>query len=118
MQAVIKTLEMSVVPSVNWNLSTKLPIVVCQVRSIQSSKSNYMFQKVRTTGRTALQIRRLCAATDMTTITKGGDEEDGVQRRKGVFHANLWDDNFLQSLSTDYYGVMSSKNFIIHISIL
>ena len=109
MQAVVKNIEMSVVPSVNWNLSTKLPIVVCQVRSIQ---------KVRTTGRTALQTRRLCAATDMTTITKGGDEEDGVQRRKDIFHPNLWDNDFLKSLSTDYYGLMSFNNFIIHISIL
>lgn len=84
-----------------------MPNVLSQVRSI---KSNYMFKTLRTTGRSALQMPRLRAATDMTTTTKAGDEEEddhGVQRRKGVFHPNLWDDDFLQSLSTDYYGQAS-----------
>jgi len=29
-------------------------------------------------------------------------DDDGVQRRKGDYHSNLWDDDFIQSLSTPY----------------
>lgn len=40
----------------------------------------------------------------MATTTEAASDDDGVERRRGVFHPNLWDDDFIQSLSTAYHG--------------
>jgi hypothetical protein len=38
--------------------------------------------------------------------------DDGVQRRVANHHSNLWDDNFIQSLSTPY-GVIFIFEFVL-----
>lgn len=51
-----------------------------------------------------MQIRRPPAIINMATTTEAAPDDDGVERRRGVFHPNLWDDDFIQSLSTAYHG--------------
>nr|A0A1L6Z3A0.1 RecName: Full=Pseudolaratriene synthase, chloroplastic; AltName: Full=Terpene synthase 8; Short=PxaTPS8; Flags: Precursor [Pseudolarix amabilis]APT40486.1 pseudolarene synthase [Pseudolarix amabilis] len=90
------------------NLSIKMPISVSQVPSIRSNTSKYELQKLRSTGRSVLQTRRQLAIINMTKRSEA-DDNDGVERRKGVFHPNLWDDGFIQSLSTVYHEQASYR---------
>jgi len=117
-KAVFKLHDMSGVTSVNQCsiLSTKMPVICSQLRSIHSNPSKYRLKKVGTRGRCALQIRRPPAIINMATTTEAASDDDGVERRRGVFHPNLWDDDFIQSLSTAYHGVMNFNNWIEFIS--
>lgn len=44
--------------------------------------------------------KSVAASIRMSSATAGSD--DGVKRRIGDYHSNLWDDNFIQSLSSPY----------------
>ena len=59
-------------------------------------------KNVKTIRRSALQIGRPGAMMEM--IEAGDDDVDGIQSTDGIFHPNLWDNDFIQFLTVLHLG--------------
>jgi len=64
-------------------------------------------------------VSQLCRAEKSVTrrIAMGLAVEiavDDVERRVGDYHSNLWDDDFIQSLSTPYGVILFHFNSFFH----